>query len=77
MSTGDQDFDDLAHALVETTYDFDAVERGRLRATWSEDNTEVIVLDRETDRTVRYSAEDLVLATSEKERENARQPESP
>ena len=75
MSLGTDDFDELAHALVETGYDFDAVERGSLRAAWTEDGTEVVVTDRESDERVRYSADDLVVATSNREVGNARQPE--
>lgn len=75
MSLGADAFDELAHALVESAYDFDAVERGRLRAEWTEEGTEVIVTDRESDERVRYSADDLVLATSDREVGNARQPE--
>jgi hypothetical protein len=75
MSIGRDEFDQLAHALVETEYDFDAVERGRLRATWTDDNRAVQVRDRETGEEVTYSADDLVLATSDQEVENAREPE--
>ena len=75
MSLGADAFDELAYALVESTYDFDAVERGRLRASWSDDGTGVTVVDRETGEEVRYSADDLVLATSDREVGNARQPE--
>lgn len=76
MSVGDNPFDRLAYALVNATFDFDAVERGRLRATWTEDDHGVTVLDTETGERVSYSADDLVLATSEREVENARSPEA-
>jgi len=76
MSKETDDFDALAHALVSTEYEFDAVERGSLRAEWSAGNEEVTVRDRETGDEVRYSADDLVLATSDREVGNARQPES-
>jgi len=76
MSKGTDDFDALAHALVSTEYEFDAVEQGSLRAEWSAGNEEVTVRDRETGDEVRYSADDLVLATSDREVGNARQPES-
>jgi len=76
MSKGTDDFDALAHALVSTEYEFDAVEQGSLRAEWSAGNEEVTVRDRETGEEVRYSADDLVLATSDREVGNARQPES-
>jgi len=76
MGLGRDEFDQLAHALVETDYDFDAVERGPLRATWTDDNRAVIVRNRDTDEEVVYSADDLVLATSAQEVENAREPEA-
>ncbi len=76
MSIGGDEFDALAHALVEAEFDFDAVERGSLRAAWTEDNTAVVVADTQTGDEVVYSADDLVLATSEKEVRNAREPES-
>lgn len=75
MSMGTDEFDALAHALVESTFDFDAVERGPLRAEWSAEGREVTVTNRETGESVVYSADDLALATSESEVENARQPE--
>ena len=74
MSNGEDDFDLLAHALVQAEFDFDAVERGRLRAEWTDDDAEVVVVDRDTGETVRYSADDLVVATSDREVGNARQP---
>ena len=76
MSLGRDDFDALAHALVNAQFDFDAVERGSLRAEWTQDNRSVAVVDVETDEEVVYSADDLVLATSNKEVRNAREPES-
>ena len=76
MAHGANEFDALAFALVETEYDFDTVERDGLRAHWTEDNTEVVVVDDETGEEVVYSAEDLVRATSDREVGNARQPET-
>lgn len=75
MSLGEDPFDELAHALVETPHDFDAVERGSLRAEWADDGLRVEVTDRETGDSVTYSGDDLVVATSAQEVENARQPE--
>ena len=75
MSNGEDAFDVLAHALVQAAFDFDAVERGRLRAEWTDDDAEVVVVDRDTGESVRYSADDLVVATSDREVGNARQPE--
>lgn len=75
MPLGTDDYDALAHALVETEFDFDAVERGSLRAAWTADGLEVTVTDAETGESVTYSGDDLVLATSDREVENARQPE--
>jgi hypothetical protein len=69
MSLG-EDADELAQALSET--EFDAVERGGLRAAWTADGTRVEVTDLETDETVAYDAEDLVRATSDVELRNAR-----
>lgn len=76
MSLGRDAVDALAHALVETEYDFDAVEQGSLRATWTDDNRSVVVEDLESGEEVVYSADDLVLATSDQELRNARVPES-
>lgn len=76
MSNGGDEFDALAQALVGIDHDLDAVERGSLRAEWTEDNRAVIVVDRETGDEVVYSADDLVLATSDQELRNARVPES-
>lgn len=76
MSLGKDDFDALAYALVETEYDFDAVERGPLRATWTDENRLVTVLHQETGEEVAYSADDLVLATSDQELQNARVPDA-
>jgi len=75
MSIGADDFDVLAHALVESPLDFDAVERGPLRAEWTNDGREVTVTDAETGEQVVYSGDDLAVATSDREVENARQPE--
>ena len=75
MATDEDAFDALAHALVETEYDFDAVEQGTLRATWTNDNREVTVVDRETGAEMVYTADNLVIATSDQELRNARVPE--
>jgi len=75
MAIGTNGFDALAHALVEAAFDFDAVERGNLRAEWSDEGREVTVTDRETGESVVYSGDDLALATSDREVENARQPD--
>jgi hypothetical protein len=69
----DDEFDDLAAALVET--DFDAVERGGYRAAWVDEGQRVEVTAIEGGRTVRYNAEDLVRATSDREVNNAREPD--
>lgn len=74
MSLGKDPFDVLAHDLTET--DFDAVERGTLRAEWSEDGTYVEVTDEETDERVLYTAEDLVRAASDREVQDAREPDA-
>lgn len=73
MSLGEDPFDRLAHGLSET--DFDAVERDGLRAEWTDDDTEVVVRDLETDRRVVYNADDLVRATSDRELNDAREPD--
>jgi hypothetical protein len=72
MSIGNDEFDRLAHALSET--DFDAVERDGLRAEWTAEDTEVTVRDLEDDTRVVYNAEDLVRATSDRELNDAREP---
>lgn len=77
MSLGEDEYDTLAHALVETEFDFDAVERGQLRAEWTDDNRAVTVVDQETGDEVIYTADDIVLATSNQELRNARVPEEP
>mgnify|MGYP006273410715 CR=1 FL=1 len=73
MSLGEDAADKLAHALVETEFDLDAVEQGPLRAVWSEDNESVVVTNQETGDEVVYLADDLVLATSDREVRNARE----
>lgn len=77
MSRGDHPADELAYALVNAEFDFDAVERGPLRAEWTADNTAVVVADTGSGEEFHYSADDLVLATSDREVENARTPDSP
>ena len=65
-------YDRLARALVVSEADFDAVERGGLRAFWTNENRSVAVVDRETGEEIVYTADDLVLATSVRELQNAR-----
>ena len=69
---GTDETDVLAYELVQT--DFDAVERGGLRAAWTDDNTRVIVEDLDTGASQEYDGEDLVRAESDQEVENARNP---
>lgn len=75
MSVGEDPFDALAHALVSVEFDFDAVERDTLRAEWDSDGATVVVRDTETDAQRRYVADDLVIATSDREVKHARQNE--
>ena len=72
MTMGTDETDVLAYELVQT--DFDAVERGGLRAAWTDDNTRVIVEDLDTGASQEYDGEDLVRAESDQEVENARNP---
>ncbi|MFB6154506.1 MAG: hypothetical protein ABEJ22_01335 [Haloferacaceae archaeon] len=72
MPATDDDFDDLARALVET--DFDAVERDGLRAAWSPEGDRVTVTHTETGEEVVYNPDDLVRAVSDAEVRNAREP---
>ncbi|MFC6942448.1 hypothetical protein ACFQE8_21165 [Salinirubellus sp. GCM10025818] len=72
MPLGNDAFDRLAHALSET--DFDAVERDGLRAEWTTDGTEVTVRDLQEGTEVVYNADDLVIATSDRELNDAREP---
>jgi hypothetical protein len=74
MPANDDEYDELASALVET--DFDAVERSGLRAEWSEegDRVQVQALD-DDDETVVYNPDDLVRASSDREVRDAREPE--
>ena len=74
MSLGKELFDKLTHSLVESQFDFDAVEQGDFRAEWTDDGTEVAVRNQRTAETVIYTADDHVLATSDREVRNARQP---
>lgn len=74
MSLGQDEFDVLAHDLTET--DFDAVERGPLRAEWNEEGTTVEVTDEESGERVVYTAEDLVRAASDREVNDAREPDA-
>lgn len=75
MALGDNEFDRLAHELAET--DFDAVERGGLRAEWTPDDTAVVVHELDGDTSVAYNAEDIVRATSDRELRDAREPNQP
>jgi hypothetical protein len=75
MPLGNDAFDRLAHALTET--EFDAVERDGLRAEWTADGTEVTVRDLEEGTEVVYNADDLVIATSDRELNDAREPNQP
>lgn len=74
MAHGDDERDRLAYALAQS--DFDAVERGGVRAEWNEAGTAVEVrpVDREGRATI-YDAEDLIRAESDREVRNARMPE--
>jgi hypothetical protein len=72
MALGDDTFDRLAHDLSET--DFDAVERDGLRAEWTADGTEVTVRSLDGGEAVVYNAEDIVRATSDRELNDAREP---
>jgi hypothetical protein len=73
MSVTDDDFDDLASDLVET--DFDAVERGGLRAEWSAAGDRVTVTQVESGESVVYNPDDLFRAASDVEVRNAREPD--
>lgn len=66
--------DELAFTLVNIESDVDAIERDDLRAEWTEDNESVRVTDLETGDERVYTADDLVLATSDQEVSNAREP---
>jgi len=74
MPANDDEYDELARALVET--DFDAVERGGLRAEWSDEGDSVQVQDVDAGETVLYNADDLVRAASDREARDAREPEN-
>jgi len=73
MTLGADERDALAYDLVQT--DFDAVERGGLRAVWTADNTSVVVEALDGDERREYSGDDLVRAASDQEVENARNPQ--
>lgn len=75
MALGNDEFDRLAHALTET--EFDAIERDGLRAEWTADGTEVTVRELEGGTRVVYNADDLVIATSDRELNDAREPNQP
>ncbi|WP_435358825.1 hypothetical protein [Haloarchaeobius sp. DFWS5] len=70
MPLGESDADTIAYELSQS--DFDAVERGGLRAAWNVEGTEITVVELDGDESVTYNAEDLVRATSDQEVENAR-----
>lgn len=74
MPLGYDDFDRLAAAIADT--DFDAVERDGLRAEWTADGTEVTVRDLDSGEEVVYNADDLVRATSDRELNDAREPDT-
>jgi len=74
MPANDDEYDELARALVET--DFDAVERWGLRAEWSDEGDSVQVQDVEDGETVLYNPDDLVRAASDREVRDAREPEN-
>lgn len=71
MALGEDTRDALAYELVQS--DFDAAERETYRATWTADNTTVVVTDMETGETCRYRADDLLRAASDREVHNARE----
>lgn len=73
MTLGDDQFDRLAFALIETGCD--AVERDGLRAEWTADGTEVTVEELNSEREIVYNADDLIRATSDRELNDAREPE--
>jgi hypothetical protein len=75
MALGNDEFDQLAHALTET--EFDAIERDGLRAEWTADGTEVTVRELDGGMRVVYNADDLVIATSDRELNDAREPNQP
>jgi len=72
MALGVDESDELAYELAQT--DYDAVERGGLRAAWTPDDTAVVVEDLDTGETRAYDGEDLVRAASDRDVENARDP---
>lgn len=72
MPLGNDEFDRLAHALTET--EFDAIEQDGLRAEWTADGTEVTVRDLKGGAEVVYNADELVIATSDRELNDAREP---
>lgn len=74
MSTDEAAFDELAGNLADT--DFDAVERGSLRAEWTDDGQRVAVSAMDGDDTITYNGEDLVRATSGPELRDAREPDA-
>lgn len=76
MDVGADPFDRLAYALANAAFDFDAVEHDRYRAAWSEDGTSVTVEHLDSGEVVGYTADDLVVATSDPELQDARWPES-
>jgi hypothetical protein len=76
-SLGTDEFDRLAFDLVRSDPEFDAVERDGYRARWTDDDARVVVEAPDTGRTVAYSGEDLVIAASDQEVENARVTEAP
>ncbi|MGM0371214.1 MAG: hypothetical protein ACQEQJ_01765 [Halobacteriota archaeon] len=77
MVFGEDETDRLAHALVEAKFGFDAVEQGPYRAVWGPDNTFIEVTNTESGEKIRYLADDLVVATSDREVRNARKSDQP
>lgn len=73
MTMGADESDALAYDLVQT--DFDAVERDGLRAAWTADNTAVVVEELDNGDRREYDGEDLVRAASDRDVENARNPQ--
>ena len=67
MDIGGGATDRLARALVVSEADFDAVERGDLRAFWTDANQSITVVETVTGEEIVYTADDLVLTTSARE----------
>jgi hypothetical protein len=74
MTLGETDRDQLAYELAQSR--FDAAERNGFRAEWTPDGTQVRVRDLQTSEETLYDADDLVRAESDREVNDARQPEA-